>query len=143
MEEYLGKHLIVDFWGCDPERLDDLILIQKSMLIAAYKARATVLGWRFHQFFPQGITGVVVLSESHLSIHTWPELGYAGVDLFTCGHNVDPYEAYEYLKKKLQAENSEFQEIQRGVLRQQYLYSQNPPHLRTPHSQDLALQPSE
>ncbi len=86
------------------------------MLSAAIKSGATVLGDSFHHFSPQGVSGVVVISESHLSIHTWPEHGYAAVDVFTCGTTVDPRIAAEALIEKLGAKNHSLMEIQRGVL---------------------------
>ncbi|MCQ2559741.1 MAG: adenosylmethionine decarboxylase, partial [Clostridia bacterium] len=69
----------------------------------------------FHKFSPQGVSGVVVISESHLAIHTWPELGYAAVDVFTCGEKVDPWDACDYLVKGFQADSIEAKEVKRGV----------------------------
>ena len=69
----------------------------------------------FHRYNPQGVSGVVVIAESHISIHTWPEYGYAAVDFFTCGDAVDPYEAHEYLKKSLKAQDSHITELKRGM----------------------------
>ena len=86
------------------------------MVTAAVDSGATVLGESFHHFSPQGVSGVVVIAESHLSIHTWPEYGYAAVDIFTCGTSVEPEKAAEVLIEKLGAKNHSLMEIQRGLL---------------------------
>lgn len=86
------------------------------MVSAAIDCGAVVLGESFHRFSPQGVSGVVVIAESHLSIHTWPEYGYAAVDIFTCGNTVNPEKAAEVLIEKLGAENPSLMEIQRGLL---------------------------
>jgi S-adenosylmethionine decarboxylase proenzyme len=81
----LGSQLLLDLYDCDPVRLDDVEWVRSSMLDAAAAAGATVVESVFHRFSPWGVSGVVVISESHLAIHTWPEKGYAAVDVFTCG----------------------------------------------------------
>ncbi|MDD4848209.1 MAG: adenosylmethionine decarboxylase, partial [Bacteroidales bacterium] len=81
----LGRHILVEFIGCKSETLNDVALIEESMVTAARKADATVINSTFHHFSPFGVSGVVVIQESHLAIHTWPEYQYAAVDLFTCG----------------------------------------------------------
>ena len=86
------------------------------MTKAAKKSGATVLETVFHLFNPHGISGVVVIAESHLAIHTWPEYGYAAVDLFTCGDDVDPWVAFDFLKKELKAQYSSAMEMKRGQL---------------------------
>jgi len=85
------------------------------MCKAALEAGAEVREVAFHKFSPQGVSGVVIISESHLSIHTWPELGYAAVDVFTCGTTVDPWDACKYLQVILEAENIKGMEITRGT----------------------------
>ena len=85
-------------------------------MAAAIDCGATVLGESFHPFQPQGVSGVVVIAESHLSIHTWPEYGYAAVDIFTCGTSVQPEKAVEVLIEKLGAKDHSLTEIQRGLL---------------------------
>ncbi len=112
----LGRHLLVEFYGCDPEALNDVKGIEKTMVEAAEEAGATVVKSVFHLFNPHGVSGVVVIAESHLAIHTWPEYGYAAVDLFTCGESVDPWIAFEKLKEKLDAEHMFTMEINRGQL---------------------------
>ena len=111
----LGTHLIVELTGCDFRDLDDERKIRDLMVTAARKARATVLDTSFHKFSPQGISGVVVLAESHMSIHTWPELGYAAVDVFTCGDHAMPHRAVEELVDALKPQRTDVQEMQRGL----------------------------
>lgn len=112
----LGRHLLVELHDCDKEALNDLDLIRDVMLKAAVDCGAVVLGSSFHHFNPQGVSGVVVIAESHLSIHTWPEFGYAAVDVFTCGTSVNPEKAAEVLIEKLGSKNHSTMEIPRGVL---------------------------
>ena len=85
----IGSQLVLDLYECDVERLDDLEWVKATMIAAARAARATIVQTVFHQFAPWGISGVVVIAESHLAIHTWPEKRYAAIDLFTCGSTVD------------------------------------------------------
>lgn len=112
----LGRHLLVEFHGCDRTILNDEKLIRRYMLEAAKLTGATILKDVFHAFSPHGVSGVVVIAESHLAIHTWPEYGYAAVDLFTCGNNVDPWRAFEFLSEKLKAKRYLPMEIKRGIL---------------------------
>lgn len=85
------------------------------MVNAALEAGAEVREFVFHKFSPQGVSGVVVISESHLAIHTWPELGYAAVDVFTCGDKVNPWDAANYLKEMFCAEHVDAKEVTRGI----------------------------
>jgi S-adenosylmethionine decarboxylase len=112
----LGRHLLVELHDCDKEVLNDLGFLRKVMLDAAIDCGAVVLGDSFHRFSPQGVSGVVIIAESHLSIHTWPEYGYAAVDVFTCGTSVRPEKAAEVLVAKLGSRNHSLVEIPRGVL---------------------------
>ena len=112
----LGRHVLVEFFGCSPEILNDVVAIEHAMLTAAEKAGATIINSTFHHFSPFGVSGVVVVQESHLAIHTWPEYGYAAVDIFTCGEPVDPWAAYHYLKKALEADSGAALEMHRGQL---------------------------
>jgi len=112
----LGKHLLLELKDCDKEVLNDLDFLRGALLTAASKCGATVLGESFHQFSPQGVSGVVVIAESHLFIHTWPEYAYAAVDIFTCGNSVQPEKAAELLIEKLGANNHSIIEVQRGIL---------------------------
>lgn len=115
--EFLGRHLLVEFTGCDPGRLGDLDGVTRAMLRAAEASGARVVTHSFHRFEPWGVSGAVIISESHLAIHTWPEHGYAAVDLFTCGDGVDPWKAYEALKEALGATHGGAMELKRGPAR--------------------------
>jgi S-adenosylmethionine decarboxylase len=112
----LGKHLLLELKDCDKEVLNDVAFLKGALLAAASECGATVLGESFHQFSPQGVSGVTVIAESHLFIHTWPEYGYAAADIFTCGDSVQPEKAAQILIRKLGAENHSIVEIQRGIL---------------------------
>lgn len=98
-----GKHCIQEIYGADSTKLNDEAFVHASLVEAARVANATVLDVRTHLFDPQGVTGFVLLSESHISIHTWPELGYAAVDVYTCGDTTEPREACEYLSECFEA----------------------------------------
>lgn len=111
----LGRHILVEFTNCNADILNDVAEIEKSMIDAAKIAGATVINSNFHHFSPYGVSGVVVIQESHLAIHTWPEYKYAAVDLFTCGETVDPWVSFDHLKKAFQANYSAI-EMQRGSL---------------------------
>lgn len=111
----LGRHVLTEVYGCDFDILNDLEKIREILVSAALSAGAQVLETAFHRFSPQGVSGVVVISESHLAIHTWPELGYAAVDVFTCGERVDPWVAVEAIVKEFGAESVTASEIKRGV----------------------------
>ncbi len=112
----LGRHLLVELHDCNREALNDLDLIRDVMVKAAIDCGAVVLGNSFHRFSPQGVSGVVVIAESHISIHTWPEYGYAAVDVFTCGTSVNPEIAAEVLIDRLGSKNHSLTEVPRGVL---------------------------
>lgn len=110
----IGRHLIAEFYRCDRGLLDDVAAIRRHMLEAARLIGATVMGDCFHEFEPQGVSGTVVISESHLSIHTWPEYRYVSIDIYTCG-GLDPHLGFRYLGERLGAEQSRVQEILRGL----------------------------
>jgi len=112
----LGKQLLLELKGCDKEVMNDLGFLKEVMMKAANEAGATVLGDSFHQFNPHGVSGAVIIAESHLFIHTWPEYGYAAVDIFTCGDSVQPEKAAEILVRELGAKNHSVLELQRGLL---------------------------
>ena len=106
---------MLEMTGCHAGLLDDAEAISKFMIEAAKKANATVLGHSFHKFSPQGVSGVVVIAESHLSIHTWPEFEYAAVDVFTCGDRAMPQQAAEWLIEAFSPARHELREIPRGI----------------------------
>ncbi|MEL7530597.1 MAG: adenosylmethionine decarboxylase [Bacteroidota bacterium] len=113
--EALGRHLLVELYECKPEILDDVIAVEQLMERAAKAAEATIINLTFHHFSPYGVSGVIVIQESHLAIHTWPESRYAAVDLFTCGSDTRPWEAFKVLKEGLKAKSNSAIEIQRGA----------------------------
>ena len=112
----LGRHIIVEYYNCSPELLNDVVHIEKSMENAAEEAGATIINSTFHHFSPYGVSGVVVIQESHLAIHTWPEYGYASVDLFTCGDTVNPWVSYQMLKDAFEADHGSAVELSRGEM---------------------------
>ena len=111
----LGQHILLELYNCNKDILNDKNMIQTHMEQAAEKSNATIVNSVFHRFNPHGVSGVVVIAESHMAIHTWPEYNYAAVDLFTCGSSVNPWKAFEFLKKSLEAEQFETKEIKRGL----------------------------
>ena len=112
----LGKHLLLELKDCNKEVLNDLNFLQDVLLSAAKEAGATVLEKSFHQFAPQGVSGTVIIAESHIFLHTWPEYGYAAVDIFTCGDSVKPDVAAKLLIEKLETKDPTIIEMKRGVL---------------------------
>lgn len=112
----LGRHLLLELKDCNAEVLNDLDLLKSCLRDAAQKIGATVVNECFHEFSPHGISGVLVISESHLCIHTWPEYGYAAVDIFTCGDSTKPELAVKPLIEKLGSKNPSLIELKRGVL---------------------------
>lgn len=115
----LGRHILAEVYGCDFDILNDLERIREILVSAALSAGAEVRETAFHRFSPQGISGVVVISESHIAIHTWPELGYAAVDVFTCGQRVDPWVAMDAIVKEFGATSVTASEVKRGVFAKQ------------------------
>jgi S-adenosylmethionine decarboxylase proenzyme len=112
----LGRHLLAEFHGCDCAILNDCDRVKQIMEEAAITSGASIVQSVFHLFNPHGISGVVVIAESHLAVHTWPEYGYSAVDIFTCGEEVDPWRAYHYLKEKLAAASTSTVEMFRGKI---------------------------
>lgn len=112
--ETRGQHLLIEFRGCEGPVLNDSSALQALMERAVAAARATIVNSVFHTFAPQGVTGVVVVEESHFSVHTWPEHGYVAVDVYTCGE-CDPQLAREVLRVGLAASSVEWMLIERGL----------------------------
>jgi len=112
--EYAGTHLLIELWEC--RGLDDLPLVDRALREAVAACRATLLNLFLHQFGPeQGVSGVAVLAESHISIHTWPERGYAAIDIFMCGR-CDPYAALPVLKRRFAPGSVQLTEAKRGLV---------------------------
>jgi S-adenosylmethionine decarboxylase len=112
----LGRHLLAEFYDCNSNILNNVQLVEDAMTEAAIACGATVVQKNFHHFSPFGVSGVVIIAESHLAIHTWPEYGYCAVDLFTCGESCDPKVAYDYLQDALGAGSAFYSELKRGLL---------------------------
>ncbi len=111
----IGEHYIVEASGCNPEIIGDIERVQHILVKAAEKANVRVWAVSFHRFPPNGVSGVIVISESHLSIHTWPEYGYAALDIYTCGEHSKPEEAVNYILEEFKASSVHISEITRGI----------------------------
>lgn len=109
---YAGIHLIADFWG--GKVIEDEKEIEKILQKAGLLANNTPLKFIYHQFQPRGMTAVLLLKESHISLHSWPEWHYLAVDIFTCGKKTKPLLALKYLQKKFQPKRVEIKELKRG-----------------------------
>lgn len=110
-----GRHVAVDTWGVDFDMLNNAEVLQAHMVDAAESCGATVMSVQAKQFEPQGATVLVLLSESHLSIHTYPERGFAAIDCYTCGETVDPQLAIDYLVSVLKPEKTYAKKLVRGL----------------------------
>ena len=115
----LGRHLLLELRECNVAVLDDLKYLENALVSAAIESGATVLDKSFHQFAPQGVSGVVLIAESHLSLHTWPEHAYAAVDIFTCGTTVKIEVAADALIRQLGSRDPSVLEVKRGVMVQE------------------------
>jgi S-adenosylmethionine decarboxylase len=118
MAKSLGRHVLAEIYGCTEDILNDIEKVEKIMVRAALVAGAEIREVAFHKFSPQGVSGVVVISESHLAIHTWPELDYAAVDVFTCGDTVDPWVSCNHIKESFNAQRMDAKELKRGIFEQ-------------------------
>jgi S-adenosylmethionine decarboxylase len=110
-----GKHCVQELYKADSSLLNDEAFVRESLVEAAHVANATLLDVRTHLFEPQGVTGFVLLAESHISIHTWPELGYAAIDVYTCGTSTKPEAACNYLYSVFNAGDQKVHTIVRPV----------------------------
>lgn len=111
-----GSHIIMDLHGCDSDKLDDMDFCKETLEKAAIAANATIVKTAFHKFAPQGVTGICLVQESHLSIHTWPECGFAAIDIFMCGNEGDPQKARKYIRDALGGEEGQIIYIERGKI---------------------------
>lgn len=111
----LGTHLLVELHGCSPDLLKNTEVVKEVMVSAAQACKATIVDAMFHAFNPYGVSGVVVIAESHLSIHTWPEHRYAAVDIFTCGEVIKPEEAVEYIAAQFRCKTISVLQVKRGL----------------------------
>jgi len=110
----IGTQVVLDLYECASDELDDIDWVSATMMEAARIAGATIVDVVFHKFSPWGISGVVVISESHLAIHIWPEQAYAAIDVFTCGNSVDLDRAVLYLVGAFKSGRSSSQRMVRG-----------------------------
>ncbi|WP_181349795.1 adenosylmethionine decarboxylase [Thalassobacillus sp. CUG 92003] len=111
----MGRHVIAELWNCNEAKLNDINFIEKVFVDAALKSGAEVREVAFHKFAPHGVSGVVIISESHLTIHSFPEHGYASIDVYTCGDRIDPNIAAGFIVEALEAQTNETVEVPRGM----------------------------
>jgi S-adenosylmethionine decarboxylase len=112
----LGRHLLVELHGCHPDSLKKVDVVKDILVGAARACGATIVDVAFHEFNPFGVSGVVVIAESHLSIHTWPEYRYAAVDIFTCGDVIKPERAVDYIASRFRCKGPSVVEMKRGLI---------------------------
>jgi S-adenosylmethionine decarboxylase len=110
-----GRHILADLSNCQKELISSVDFVKKTLEEAVVKAGATIISSRFHQFTPIGVSGIILLSESHCSIHTWPEEQYAAIDIYTCGEHVFPQIACDYIAEKLGALEVCITSVERGL----------------------------
>jgi S-adenosylmethionine decarboxylase proenzyme len=118
----VGQHILLDLYQCN-DQLSDVDWIEEVMLEAAKRSGATIVDTRFHAFSPQGVSGMVIIKESHLSIHTWPEHNFASVDIYTCGETLDFDKAVTWLKETLNSQNC----VQKHFVRGNYIIDEKIP----------------
>src|SRR5580765_8022684 len=111
----LGRHLLLELFDCDLDAINNVETVKGALIEAAKRAQATIVDVVFHEFNPFGVSGVVVIAESRLAIHTWPEYRYAAVDIFSCGEVLQPEVAANYLVEQFAAERTSIVEMQRGM----------------------------
>lgn len=114
-EPSLGSHLLIELYGCAPETLEYEKFVGYTMVRAAHDSEATIVADSFHEFKPFGVSGAVIIQESHYTIHTWPEHGYAAVDLFYCGGTVKVNKALRVLRERFQPKRMKFLIVRRGL----------------------------
>ncbi|MEK7288151.1 MAG: adenosylmethionine decarboxylase [Elusimicrobiota bacterium] len=110
----LGKHLMMELYDCDPGVIRDAAAVERVLVASAKLCKATVVQSVFHLFNPFGVSGVVIIAESHLAIHTWPEYAYVSIDIFTCGDALDPIVAAGYIVSQFKAGRYQIYKIRRG-----------------------------
>jgi spermidine synthase len=115
MKRTLGTQWIVELYGCDPTALERVPWVQETLLTAASRANVKIVSFGFHQFEPYGVSGVIIVEESHIAIHTWPEYRYAALDLFFCSPSVNTRIIIQTLKERFCAESFKLLEIKRGL----------------------------
>tara|TARA_B100001250_G_scaffold412675_1_gene444534 strand:+ start:891 stop:1274 length:384 start_codon:yes stop_codon:yes gene_type:complete len=111
----IGKHCLLELYECDPFKLNDESFVRTSLTEASKSARAELLNLITYKFEPQGVTGLALLAESHISIHTWPESSYAAIDVFTCGDKALPEKACNILSKEFSSRRNSLRTLYRHV----------------------------
>ncbi|KYC42137.1 spermidine synthase [Scytonema hofmannii PCC 7110] len=127
----VGRHCILELYNCPTHLLNNPVFMKQALEEAAKVAKSTLLSELTHHFEPYGVTGLALLAESHISIHTWPEYGYIAVDIFTCGEHAEPEKACKYLVQAFQASNHTLLTLPRGKLS---------PEIQTQLEESLVLQ---
>ncbi len=112
----VGKQHVVELYGCDKNIIDDMKHVEAIMIESAHRGNATVVAHAFHKFSPQGVSGAVVLAESHIAMHSWPEYNYCAVDIFTCGDQANNDVILKYLKESFRATSYHVVELERKAL---------------------------
>jgi S-adenosylmethionine decarboxylase len=110
----LGKHYIIEYYGCDPNLISHRDSVESILLEAARIAKAHIVMYDFHNFSPYGVSGMIIISESHFSIHTWPEHNYCAVDIFTCSETMNEKAAIDYMQKSFGSSNIKVVQLERG-----------------------------
>ncbi|VAX36800.1 S-adenosylmethionine decarboxylase proenzyme, prokaryotic class 1B [hydrothermal vent metagenome] len=118
MKKKFGQQYLVELIGCQAKKLEQVEDVRKVLMEAAKKSKAKVIKEFFHQFEPRGVTGIILIAESHFSIHTWPEDSYAAFDVLTCGE-MDAQAAIEVLKKNFQAQRINVRVMDRGIIQEE------------------------
>lgn len=113
-ETSVGRHLLAELHDCDPDRLRYVDDLREVLLDAADRSSATVVGLAFHQFRPEGASGVLLIAESHVAIHSWPEHAYLAMDVFTCGEEMDAELVIELVKEGVDADRVQVRALERG-----------------------------
>ena len=111
-----GHHYLIDFHGCDPEVIGAVKPTEEAMLSAAIRCGSTIIEHHFHQFLPHGVSGIILIAESHFSLHTWPETGFVAVDVFTSGDVMKPEVAIDMLEQAFGADRLDVKMVVRGTL---------------------------
>ncbi len=123
MVNALGRHVLLELSGCPADLLNDLEFTRMALLEAAERAEVTIVSDNFNKFNPHGISGVIVIAESHITIHTWPEYEYAAVDIFTCGDNALTERAVSYIIDAFKPENYKSKVVLRGIMKENIPYA--------------------
>lgn len=113
----LGRQILVEYYHCNPEIINDVTEIETILLEGTKRAKASIISHNFHKFSPHGVSGTIVIAESHIAIHTWPEYNYAAVDIFTCGETIDPWIIQEYVKDRFESKSISSMELKRGMFK--------------------------